>query len=75
MVYGSFSSNVDMKSGAPGRTIWASVNPASASACCKVSAPATVIGAIAPARQKGVMIRTWPALAKSMMPCAIGISS
>ena len=49
--------------------------PARASACCSVSAPATVIGAMAPARQKGVMINTCPARAKSMMPCAIGMSS
>ena len=34
--------------------------PASASACCSVSAPATVIGAIAPARQNGVMIGDLP---------------
>lgn len=33
----------------------AKVMPAKASVRCKVSAPATVIGAIAPARKNGVM--------------------
>ena len=44
--------------------------PASASACCSVSAPATVTGAIAPDSVNGVMTETCPARAKSMMPCA-----
>ena len=44
--------------GAPGRTICASVRPASASACASVSAPAIVTGAMAPARVNGVMIST-----------------
>jgi hypothetical protein len=34
-----------------------------------------VIGAIAPASVNGVIICTWPASAKSMMPSAIGESS
>ena len=34
-----------------------------------------VIGAMAPARQNGVMITGWPWRAKSMMPCAIERSS
>ena len=61
--------------GAPGLTICASVNPASASACASVNAPAIVTGAIAPASVNGVMMSTCPAVAKSMMPSAIGMSS
>ena len=61
--------------GAPGLTICASVRPARNSACASVSAPATVTGAMAPARVNGVMMSTWPAAAKSMMPSAIGMSS
>src|SRR5580704_13131932 len=61
--------------GAPGLTICARVRPASASACARVKAPATVTGAIAPARVNGVMMSTWPAAAKSMMPSAMGMSS
>src|ERR1700728_23343 len=60
-----FISTLDVKLpytiGAPGLTICASVSPASASACARVSAPAIVTGAIAPARVKGVMISTCPA--------------
>ncbi len=59
----------------PGRTLCASVMPASASACASVSAPVIVTGAIAPASVNGVMISTCPASAKSMMPSAIGMSS
>ena len=59
----------------PGRTDCASVMPASASACASVSAPVIVTGAIAPASVNGVMIRTWPDAAKSMMPSAMGMSS
>ena len=40
--------------GAPGFTIWSSEMPASASAFCWASAPARVMGAIAPARVNGV---------------------
>ena len=40
-----------------------------------MSAPATVTGAMAPANVNGVMMSTCPALAKSMMPSAIGMSS
>ena len=74
-----FMSTFDVKLpyiiGAPGLVIWPSVMPASASACARVSAPAMVTGAIAPASVKGVITVGWPASAKSMMPSAIGVSS
>ncbi len=71
----TFEVKLPYATGAPGLTICASVNPASASACASVNAPAMVTGAIAPASVKGVMISNCPDLAKSMMPSAIGISS
>ena len=49
--------------------------PASASAFCWASAPASVIGAIAPASVNGVTHVTWLRDAISMMPCDIGTSS
>jgi hypothetical protein len=55
--------------------IWASAMPASASAFCWASAPARVIGAMAPASVKGVRIISCPARAKSMMPWHMGTSS
>ncbi len=49
--------------------------PASASAFCWASAPARVIGAIAPASVNGVTTTAWLCWANSMMPWAIGMSS
>ena len=46
----------------------------SASAWLSVSAPAIVTGAIAPIRQNGVTMQGWPLSAKSIRPCAIGMS-
>lgn len=37
--------------------------------------PASVIGAIVLISVNGVTIETWPAFAKSITPCSIGISS
>ena len=48
--------------------------PASASAFCWTSAPATVTGAMAPERVKGVMVTGWPWRAISMMPISMGAS-
>ena len=45
--------------GAPGRTSWTNVIPASASASVWAATPAEVVGAIAPARMNGVMIVAW----------------
>ena len=42
---------------------------------CWVNTPAGVTGAMAPARVNGVITDTWPALAKSMMPWHMGMSS
>ena len=61
--------------GAPGRTTWVRVIPASASAFCSTSAPASVTGAIAPARVNGVMQMTWFRADISRMPWSIGVSS
>ena len=49
--------------------------PASASACCWASAPASVTGDMAPASVKGVTITHWPCSAKVISPSAIGMSS
>src|SRR6202050_144188 len=74
-----FMSTLEVKlpytTGAPGRTICDSTVPASASAWASVRAPATVTGAIAPARVNGVMMNTCPAAANSRMPLPIGMSS
>ncbi len=74
-----FMSTLEVKlpyiTGVPGRIICASVMPNNASACASVSAPAMVIGAMAPARVNGVMITSWPLRANSMMPSVIGRSS
>ena len=43
--------------------------------CALFSAPATVTGAIAPDRVKGVTITTWPCEDIWMMPSIIGMSS
>ena len=48
--------------------------PASASAFCWASAPASVTGAIAPASVNGVITTGWLRDAISMMPCNIGVS-
>ena len=48
--------------------------PASASAFCWASAPASVIGAIAPANVNGVMMMIWLRDENSIMPCNIGMS-
>jgi hypothetical protein len=45
--------------GAPGRTSWTNVIPASASASVCAATPAAVTGAIAPARMKGVSSVAW----------------
>ena len=44
--------------GEPGRTSCARTSPASASACCWASAPASVTGAMAPASVNGVRTTT-----------------
>ena len=75
VMYGGFTSNVDMKTGAPGRTIWVKATPARASAFCRVTAPAIVTGAIAPASVKGVITTGWPISDNAITPCIIGISS
>ena len=49
--------------GAPGRTSWTKAIPASASAKVCAATPATVVGAIAPARMNGVIRQAWLALA------------
>ena len=71
-------STLDVKppytTGAPGRTTWVSTTPASASAFCCASAPASVTGAIAPASVNGVITTTWLRAENSMMPCSIGVS-
>jgi hypothetical protein len=46
--------------------------PASASAFCSTSAPATVTGAMAPASVKGVMQTIWLRADISMMPSSMG---
>ena len=48
--------------------------PASASAFCWATAPASVIGAIAPDSVNGVITITWLRDENSMMPCSIGRS-
>ena len=74
-----FMSTLEVKppyiTGTPGRTIWVSTMPASASACCCDSAPASVTGLIAPASVNGVMTLTWPCSAIAISPSAIGSSS
>src|SRR4029078_1532715 len=74
-----FMSTLDVNApyitGAPGRTAWVNVMPASASACWSVRAPASATGALAPARGDGVTTESWPAAAKSMSPMHIGMSS
>ncbi len=45
--------------GAPGRTSWTKVIPASASASVWAATPAAVTGAIAPARMNGVRSVAW----------------
>ena len=60
--------------GAPGLAICVRAIAASASAWLSVSAPATVIGAIAPIRVNGVTIVNCPCRAKSISPRAIGTS-
>ena len=50
------------------------VMPARASAFCWASAPASVIGAIAPDRVNGVITISWLRDANSIMPCNIGRS-
>ena len=49
--------------------------PASASAFCWATAPARVIGAIAPDSVNGVITITWLRADSSMIPCSIGVSS
>ena len=60
--------------GAPGRTTCVYAIPARASAFCRTSAPATVIGAMAPASVNGVMTMTWLLADISWMPCSITVS-
>ena len=71
----TFEVKLPYMTGAPGRTICARVMPKSASACARVSAPAMVIGAMAPASVKGVMITSCPFSANFRMPSVIGRSS
>ena len=61
--------------GAPGRTICVRTMPASASAFCSTSAPASVTGAIAPASVNGVITMTWLRAENSRIPWHIGTSS
>ncbi len=61
--------------GLPGRTICVSIRPTSASAFCWLSAPASVIGAIAPASVNGVTHTIWLRRDISMIPWLIGTSS
>jgi hypothetical protein len=60
--------------GQPGLTHWANAMPASASAFCCTSAPATVIGAMAPASVNGVITIGWLCRAISITPSSIGPS-
>ena len=60
--------------GAPGRTTWVRTIPASASAFCSASAPASVTGAIAPDSVNGVMHTTWLRSANAIIPWSIGAS-
>ena len=48
--------------------------PASASAFCWATAPASVTGAIAPDSVNGVITMTWLRDANSIIPCDIGVS-
>ena len=61
--------------GAPERFSWVKTIADKASAWLSVMDPATVIGAIAPINVKGVTIHNWPWRAKSINPCAMGISN
>ena len=70
----TFEVNPPYITGAPARAAWLTVSAASSSACCCTSAPAMLAGAIAPESVNGVMTATWPARAKSIRPCAIGMS-
>ncbi len=73
-----FMSTLEVKppytTGAPGRTSWVKAMPASASACCCTSAPATVTGAIAPASVNGVITTAWLRAEYCRMPSSIGSS-
>jgi hypothetical protein len=71
----TFDVNPPYTNGAPGRVNCDSARQASASAFCSTRAPASVTGAMAPARVKGVTTQTWLRRAISMMPMAIGPSS
>ena len=55
--------NEPRTTGAPGRTSWTKVIPASASARVWAQTPAAVTGAIAPARMNGVRSVAWLASA------------
>ena len=70
----TFDVNPPYTTGAPARTICVNAMPASASAFCWATAPASVIGAIAPDSVKGVITITWLRDENSMMPCSIGRS-
>ena len=71
----TFEVNPPYTTGAPGRTTWVITIPASASAFCSATAPASVTGAIAPASVNGVMTITWLRDENSMIPWSIGVSS
>ncbi len=55
----TFDVNPPYTTGAPGRTTWVNTMPASASAFCWATAPASVTGAIAPDSVNGVITTTW----------------
>jgi hypothetical protein len=67
--------NPPYATGEPGWTSWVKAMPASASACCCTSAPATVTGAIAPARVNGVITTAWLRDEYCRMPSSIGSSN
>ena len=70
----TFEVNPPYTAGVPGLMICSMVIPANASAFCCANAPASVIGAMAPAKVKGVMMTGWLCCANSIMPCDIGTS-
>ena len=71
-------STLDVKppyiAGEPGRTSWVKAIPARASAFCCTTAPATVTGAIAPARVNGVTTTTWLRAEYCRIPSSMGVS-
>ena len=70
----TFDVNPPYSTGEPLRTTWVNAMPASASAFCCTRAPASVIGAIAPASVNGVITIIWLRADIWMMPSSIGWS-